>query len=120
MAHTTDSRCRRNMGGRSSAISIRISASRFLGIATSAIRKATSRPWLTIFAGRRSTYSRSATLRLYRHLPCVPATMSRLRKQRSFTGGVAKGQKATRSEPSARAFDKRKDRLTAVSRDVVV
>jgi hypothetical protein len=28
------------------------------------------------------------------------------------------GQKATRSEPSACAFDNRKDRLTAVSRDV--
>ena len=60
-----------------------------LGIATSAIWKATSRPWLTIFAGRRSTYSRSATLQLYRHLPCVPATMSRLRNYRSFADNVA-------------------------------
>src|SRR5208282_5716420 len=37
-------------GGRSSAMSRRMSANRFLGIATSAIWKATERPWLTTFA----------------------------------------------------------------------
>ena len=37
-------------GNRNSAISRTMSANRFLGIATSAIRKATQQPWLTTFA----------------------------------------------------------------------
>jgi hypothetical protein len=50
----------------------------------------------------------------FRHV----AKTSQMRKHRSFVERVAMGQKATRSEPSACAFDNRKDRLTAVSRDV--
>ena len=46
-------------GGRSSEISRRISVNRVLEVATSAIWKATGRPWLTTFATILMSYTKS-------------------------------------------------------------
>jgi hypothetical protein len=43
---------------------------------------------------------------------------SRNAQMAALAGGVAKGQNATRRETLRLRFDKRKDRLAAVSRDV--